>query len=176
MQPPIGCPTEGCLVTSSSTSYRHVSKTYPRKPPGPPAELDGIRHRLRLSKAAFARALGLSYPEYWRLVTGRVAVGTTILHLARFLAAQGSTTAPPPVPPPGPDSQGITLTPGSRCHWHDRTCRGTWWHFAARLDARTHVQGQACTHHLGILHDAVVDRLRARDARRTRAATEPTGP
>src|SRR5216117_207791 len=102
-------------------------------PPGPPAELDGIRCRLRLSKAAFARALGLSYPEYWRLVTGRVAVGTTILHLARFLAAQGSTTAPPPVPPPGPDSQGITLTPGSRCHWHDRTCRGTWWHFAARL-------------------------------------------
>src|SRR2546428_417030 len=31
MQPPIGCPTEGCLVTSSRTSYRHVSKTYPRK-------------------------------------------------------------------------------------------------------------------------------------------------
>src|SRR5262245_22245675 len=30
-QPPIPCPTEGCLVTSCMLSYRHVSKTYYRK-------------------------------------------------------------------------------------------------------------------------------------------------
>src|SRR5262245_44353033 len=32
-QPPIPCPTEGCLVTSCLLSYRHFSKTYCRKPP-----------------------------------------------------------------------------------------------------------------------------------------------
>ena len=31
MQRPIQCPTEGCLVTSVLMSYRHFSKTYPRK-------------------------------------------------------------------------------------------------------------------------------------------------
>src|SRR5215831_7550421 len=30
-QPPIPCPTEGCLVTSCLLSYRHFSKTYCRK-------------------------------------------------------------------------------------------------------------------------------------------------
>src|SRR5262249_46678290 len=30
-QPPIPCPTEGCLVTSCTLSYRHFSKTYCRK-------------------------------------------------------------------------------------------------------------------------------------------------
>src|SRR5712691_12318693 len=30
-QPPIPCPTEGCLVISVMLSYRHFSKTYPRK-------------------------------------------------------------------------------------------------------------------------------------------------
>src|SRR5262245_41106352 len=34
-QPPIPCPTEGCLVTSCMLSYRHVSKTYYRKEPAP---------------------------------------------------------------------------------------------------------------------------------------------
>src|SRR5262249_11319359 len=37
-QPPIPCPTEGCLVTSCMLSYRHFSKTYCRKgDPPPPA-------------------------------------------------------------------------------------------------------------------------------------------
>jgi len=31
MQPPIRCPTEGCLVTSSMMSYRHLSKNLPQK-------------------------------------------------------------------------------------------------------------------------------------------------
>src|SRR5215831_17994248 len=31
MQPPIPCPTEGCLVISMMMSSRHFSKTYPRK-------------------------------------------------------------------------------------------------------------------------------------------------
>src|SRR5262245_44077994 len=30
-QPPIRCPTEGCLVISMMMSYRHFSQTYPRK-------------------------------------------------------------------------------------------------------------------------------------------------
>src|SRR5207244_13425479 len=33
-QPPIPCPTEGCLVISSMMSDRHLSKTYCRKEPG----------------------------------------------------------------------------------------------------------------------------------------------
>src|SRR5262249_38709616 len=33
IQPPIPCPTEGCLVISVMRSSRHFSKTYPRKPP-----------------------------------------------------------------------------------------------------------------------------------------------
>src|SRR5215471_17874783 len=33
-QPPIPCPTEGCLVISVLMSSRHFSKTYPRKPRG----------------------------------------------------------------------------------------------------------------------------------------------
>src|SRR5262249_7367903 len=37
IQPPIPCPTEGCLVISVMRSSRHFSKTYPRKggPVGP---------------------------------------------------------------------------------------------------------------------------------------------
>ena len=31
-QPPIPCPTEGCLVTSLMLSYRHFSKTYCKSP------------------------------------------------------------------------------------------------------------------------------------------------
>src|SRR4029450_10915721 len=34
-QPPIPCPTEGCLVTSCMLLYRHFSKTYCRKGPPP---------------------------------------------------------------------------------------------------------------------------------------------
>src|SRR4029453_10632529 len=33
-QPPIPCPTEGCLVTSCMLSHRHFSKTYCRKAGG----------------------------------------------------------------------------------------------------------------------------------------------
>src|SRR4029453_2627433 len=35
-QPPIPCPTEGCLVTSCMLLYRHFSKTYCRKHGPPP--------------------------------------------------------------------------------------------------------------------------------------------
>src|SRR4029450_10329424 len=35
-QPPIPCPTEGCLVTSCMLLYRHFSKTYCRKASPPP--------------------------------------------------------------------------------------------------------------------------------------------
>src|SRR5215467_15941291 len=34
-QPPIPCPTEGCLVTSCTLSYCHFAKTYCRKDPPP---------------------------------------------------------------------------------------------------------------------------------------------
>src|SRR5712664_3357321 len=61
MQPPIGCPTEGCLVTSSSTSYRHVSKTYPRKE-GVPRY--ACKHRGDNAVAAItAITHGLRFPE-----------------------------------------------------------------------------------------------------------------
>src|SRR5256886_14099487 len=39
-QPPIPCPTEGCLVTSCMLSYRHFSKTYCRKGVGAPVSSD----------------------------------------------------------------------------------------------------------------------------------------
>src|SRR6266446_213939 len=86
MQPPIGCPTEGCLVTSSSTSYRHVSKTYPRKgspprglgPRGLPAA--GLSPRPRDEDPADGR------PPPWR----RVAHGVTDVRPRLGMVCAGS--------------------------------------------------------------------------------------
>src|SRR5215813_2603512 len=50
MQPPIPCPTEGCLVISVMRSSRHFSKTYPRKLPPPP--VDGGSRGSRGQRAA----------------------------------------------------------------------------------------------------------------------------
>src|SRR5215831_12071791 len=56
-QPPIPCPTEGCLVISVMRSYRHFSKTYPRKDGGPPGGGDANPiHVPSLSRQGSSRA------------------------------------------------------------------------------------------------------------------------
>src|SRR5215471_5329447 len=50
-QPPIRCPTEGCLVISVMLSYRHFSKTYPRKG-GSPGGHGGLQARFQRAPLA----------------------------------------------------------------------------------------------------------------------------
>src|SRR5215471_14849483 len=63
-QPPIPCPTEGCLVISVMLSYRHFSKTYPRKPQDTPG-LGGGQEGLNqaLGGDALFRGIGLRREE-----------------------------------------------------------------------------------------------------------------
>src|SRR5262252_5349396 len=71
-QPPIPCPTEGCLVISVMLSYRHFSKTYPRKgtPSYPPAPAHRAKEARDLAlHAAFTAqersARGAAGPKRW---------------------------------------------------------------------------------------------------------------
>jgi hypothetical protein len=138
--------------------------------------------------------LGVTYGTLSRMEHGRLPVKPALLLLARLLAAhalaQGATGVPcpvpdfppelldparlmPPVPPPSPASQGITLTPGANCGWKSERCRPPWWHFAARLDAQHHLAGEACEHHLWILYRGIITKLRTQAAQPTPTRGRP---
>jgi hypothetical protein len=73
-QPPIPCPTEGCLVTSWTLSYRHFSKTYCRKPASPPRSGASQRPWARGPRPSaawrFALTGGLAGPRAWPTAHG----------------------------------------------------------------------------------------------------------
>src|SRR4029450_10173842 len=79
-QPPIRCPTEGCLVISMMMSYRHFSQTYPRKElRTPPTAHARAYHRARWpwrgGLAAPVATVGLGEGRPWGAPRGRTAVG-----------------------------------------------------------------------------------------------------
>ncbi len=152
------------------------------------SELRRIRTTLGVPQGTLAGVLGITYETLSRMENGRLAVKPSLLLLARLLTAhalaqQGTgrpcpvpavpaellDALPPvtPLPPPSPDSRGLTLTPGSTCGWKSERCRPPWWHFAARLDAQHHLAGDACEHHLWILYRGIIRKLR------THAAQQP---
>jgi hypothetical protein len=137
-------------------------------------ELRGIRHAMGLTAVSFARLLGCGTVNLANIEKGRQRVKPTLLRLARYLAHDHSLVpVPKPVPPPGPESVGLRLTPASRCDWQEARCRGPWWHVEARLNPFTHVECTCCDLHLKIVYDLVVERLRRRDARRAQQGDTP---
>ena len=107
MQPPIGCPTEGCLVTSSRTSYRHVSKTYPRKPgvPGPSGphlpdqepQVPGHRDAGPLRRPSASRGVvrdALAFPETLSRSSGLVSLAPARVACEARAASQRRESVP----------------------------------------------------------------------------------
>jgi hypothetical protein len=89
MQPPIPCPTEGCLVISVMMSYRHFSKTYPRKP-----SLQGISADFGAFLVAFAdeiRPLCAVRGITLRL-EGLATLGALVFHESTVMAEGGTLT------------------------------------------------------------------------------------
>jgi DNA-binding XRE family transcriptional regulator len=147
-------------------------------------ELRRIRATLGLTRTALADVLGLSRWTLAQYEHGRAPVKPATLLLARFLALAArqhpgpsalpwlppaldlAQCAPPPVPPPSPESKGITLAPGSTCGWKSERCQPPWWRFRATVDRTHHLEGEACTHHVRVLYDLLIETLQEYAARK----------
>ena len=147
------------------------------------AEVRALRAKLGITKVAYGRLLGKTDAHIAALEGGTYPVPHSTLLLVRLLAERAETARPivpwlpgtvdpadlePPaasLPAPAPDSHGIHLTPGDTCGWHSERCRPPVWHFAARLDAGHHLEGECCRHHLGVLYAQVIQHLREHAAR-----------
>src|SRR5215813_2330728 len=111
MQPPIPCPTEGCLVISVMRSSRHFSKTYPRK--GEPGR--GVAHTVVASARPQACAATPGQVRHRRACAGgaplsQTGKGTRVTRSTPQRGRCREAEHPQSIAPilPGPEGRGHT--------------------------------------------------------------------